>query len=116
MFLKLLKRNKSLLFVIILFICSIYLRLPHLNRHLSDSHEWGTATSMIALENLNVQGALKHKFCIIQTYPREADKYIQNQGFHFFNYEGYGYYTSFPLFQLFCLFSFLKGCILTSMS
>jgi len=96
------------LILVVLFVLSVALRTPHLNRPLSDSHEWVTATSMISIENLIDQGAWKHHFCILMTYPREADKWVDNLGFHMLGTNGQGYYTSFPPFSIIFAFFFLS--------
>jgi hypothetical protein len=86
--------------ILLLFALSVGIRSAYLNRPLSYHHEWVTAQSMIALENLTAQGAIKHKFAIVQTYPREADKFVKDRTVRAVNREGYGYYTSFPPFSI----------------
>jgi hypothetical protein len=56
---------------------------------------------MIALENWESQGALKHNFCILQSYPLRADKYICNMG-RTMDKNGNWYYTTFPPFAVIC--------------
>ena len=73
---------------------------PYLDRPLSDHHEWVTAQTMIALDNLRTQGALAHLFTPIQTYPLPADKFVFNAGMKVLDKDGNGYYTSFPPFAV----------------
>ena len=86
--------------IVFCFLVSVLIRAPNLNRPLSDHHEWVTAQTLIALQNLRTQGALKHKLVPIQTYPLPADKFVFNLEMNAFDGDGNGYYTSFPPFSV----------------
>ena len=86
--------------VLFCFLASVVIRAPNLNRPLSDHHEWVTAQTMIALQNLHAQGALRHRFVPIQTYPLPADKFVYDLGIKVHDENGNGYYTSLPPFSV----------------
>lgn len=86
--------------IILLFLLALIVRLPHINRPLSCHHEVLTAMSMITLENWQSQGALEHNCCLLQTYPRETDRFVMNRGMRLVDEAGKGYYTSFPPFSI----------------
>lgn len=75
---------------------SFGLRLPRLDRPLSEPHDWITAQSLIALDILDAEGLARHSFAIPQTYPGTANRYVRNAGIRLFDTAGVGYYTSFP--------------------
>ncbi len=84
-----------------MFFIAVLIQYPDLDRHLVKKQAWVTAQTMIALENWEMQGAAKHFFCILQSYPLAADKYISNMG-RTMSREGNWYYTSFPPFSVIC--------------
>jgi hypothetical protein len=86
--------------VLVLALVSVAVRLPYLDRPLSDRHDWITAQSLIALEILQAQGLRAHAFSIPQTYPGEANRQIMNAGIRLIDSRGIGYYTSFPPFSI----------------
>lgn len=93
--------SNDLAIIFALFLISILIRCPNMDRHLSGRQEWVTAQSMIALENWQSQGAIKQHFCILHSYPLKADKYISNMG-RTMDKQGNWYYTSFPPFSIIC--------------
>jgi hypothetical protein len=93
--------------IFLLFFLSVLIRYPDLDRHLVKKQAWVTAQTMIALENWKSQGALKHHFCILQSYPLKADKYISNMGRSMDN-NGNWYYTTFPPFAVICPYLVFK--------
>lgn len=103
-------KNKVVYFYIlfILFLASVALRLPDLGRPLSDHHEWVTAHTMIILKNWESQGALKHNFCLLTTYPEKANKFIPNLYGRAMSNSGDGYYMSFPPFAVIFPFVLFK--------
>ena len=108
------QKKRKLVYILFLlsFLCASYsTRFPHIDRPLSGGNEWVTAMSMIALENLAIQGALPHKFGIIQTYPQPADKYVNVSSY--MNEKGDGYYMSFPPFSIIFPFLIFKVLFLT---
>ncbi len=86
--------------MVLLFLLALVVRLPHINRPLSCQNEVLTAMSMVTLENWQSQGALEHRFCLLQTYPLKTDRFIMNRGMRLMDEDGKGYYTSFPPFSI----------------
>lgn len=69
----------STLFILIgIFILSVIIRLPNLNRPLSKHHEFVTAVSLRVLDIWDQEGAAKYNFNPVMNYPGEANKYINN--------------------------------------
>jgi len=97
---KVIKKGIYLAVLCGMFIFSIMVRYSYLNRPLSDHYEFVTAQSLLALKNWETQGALKHKFCILQSYSLKTDKFIWNTGMRIMNDKGDGYYVSEPPFSL----------------
>ena len=82
--------------ILFCFLFSLVVRVPHLDRPLSDHHEWLTAHSLISLDNWRSQGALEHNFALLQTYPSPANRFAKTPPTTLFAKDGKGYYTSFP--------------------
>ncbi|HHT9139661.1 MAG TPA: hypothetical protein ACFYEA_04080 [Candidatus Tripitaka californicus] len=87
------------LILISLFILSVVVRLPNLNRPISRHHEYGTAGVLIHPQIWYEEGGLKHRFCLITTYDNKADKNINNES-TISDSGGNYYYTSFPPFAI----------------
>jgi len=90
-----------------LYILSLVVRLPRLGLPLSDHHEYVTAHTLIALENLDSYGP-KYWFHNIQTYPGKANRFIPWATTRSFDKNGIGYYTSYPPLALILLFFVFK--------
>lgn len=88
-----------MLILLALFLLSVAVRYPGLGQPPSE-HQWSTAQSMITLLNWQTQGALKHSFCLIQTFPLNADKYVFSGWMRLMDGNGNGYYTGFPPFSI----------------
>jgi len=104
-------KSKKMRFFCLIFICflfSVALRMSYLNRTLSDHHEWVTAHTMIALENWESQGALKHRFCLLTTYPSQANKFVPSTYGRLMDNQGNGYYASFPPFAVIFPYALFK--------
>ncbi len=84
--------------VVVCFLFSAAWRAPHLDRPLSDHHEWLTGHTLVTLDNWRTQGALDHNFALLQTYPSPADRLVDGPLIKQFAEDGKGYYTSFPPF------------------
>lgn len=80
-----------------LFILSVVVRLPNLNRPLGRHHEWLSSTVLRHQQIWYENGALKYKFLPIMTYNNKADKNINNQASQK-DAAGNFYYTSYPPF------------------
>jgi len=94
--------NKTigLFIVLFFFIASIVIRIPFLDKPLGDQHEWVTAHTLIALDNLDNRPLKEHWFRNIQTYPGAANKYINWVTTRIMDKNGISYYTSYPPFAI----------------
>ncbi|MCU0292892.1 MAG: hypothetical protein MUF10_13020 [Thermoanaerobaculaceae bacterium] len=86
----------SLVALAVLLAVSVAVRVPGLGRPLGEAHDWITAQSLIALEILDAEGLVAHRFAIPQTFPGDANRYVRNAGIRLLDPQGRGYYTSFP--------------------
>lgn len=86
--------------LLVLAITSVVIRLPNLNRPLSDHHEWLTAHTLITLDIWKSQGAGKYFFAPVYTFPGELNKNISNEGLGGIkDKSGNYYYVSYPPFS-----------------
>lgn len=84
----------------ILFLCSIFLRTPNLNRPISKHHEFNTAFFLIPMEIWEEEGIQAHGFSPPYNYTNVADKNISEPiGIKEGNFNGTYYYLSFPAFS-----------------
>lgn len=95
----------GILFVIVLFCISVAIRSPITGRSFGDQHEWATAHTLIALEILQSEGAIRNAFRNIQTYPGENNKEIKWVTTRIMDTQGISYYTSYPPFALILAYS-----------
>ena len=84
------------LVILSLFLIAFWVRFPHLDRPLGDHHEWVTEHTLIILQNWESQGALKHKFDLLMTFPGENNRGVAEYTGRLINKAGEGYYVSFP--------------------
>jgi len=75
-------------------------RIPHLDRPLACNHEGLTAMTLTTLRNWQTQGAIANRFCLIQTYPLNTDRFVQTRDIQLINDDGIGYYVSCPPFSV----------------
>ncbi|MCX8007492.1 MAG: hypothetical protein N3B11_05180 [Coriobacteriia bacterium] len=92
-----------------LFAASVWVRLPNMGRPLGEGHEWLTSTVARNLEIWERDGALKHRFLPIFTYPGAANRYINNQGSDHMDAQGNYYYTSYGPFAYIAPYLALKA-------
>jgi len=72
------KHNRSALWLVLFFIISILIRLPHLNRPLSKHHEFNTAVILLGLESWKQGGGAKNfNFIPLLNYQSPADKLLE---------------------------------------
>lgn len=91
--------NKKYWFIL-LFLISIFIRVPNLNRPLSKHHEFNTAFFLIPMEIWEDEGIINHGFIPSYSYTNLNDKNINNPiGIQEANFEGTYYYLSFPSFS-----------------
>jgi hypothetical protein len=88
---------RNVLILIILFIISILVRVPNLDRPISKHHEFNTAFFLIPMEIWNEEGIVKHGFLPPYNYTNSNDKFIAEPiGIEEGNKQGIYYYLSFP--------------------
>ena len=100
---------KDLLIVFILFMITIGIRLPNLNRPVSKHHEFNTAFFLIPMEIWNEEGVVRHGCIPPYNYSNENDKYIIDPiGIEHGNKNGTYYYLSFPAFSYLAPYAFIQ--------
>lgn len=90
-------RQLSALILVLLFVLSVVVRLPNLNRPISRHHESTLAITLRYQQIWHEEGGFRHKFCLISTYGNKADRNINNTG-RLKDSEGNYYFVSFPPF------------------
>lgn len=70
--------RKHLLLLLLIFLFSVFIRLPTLNRPLSKHHEFCTAVALRILHIWHQAGIFAYGFNPVMTYPHAADKFINN--------------------------------------
>ena len=103
------KRTFPLLFGI--FLLSVILRLPQLNRPLSKHHEFCTAISLRIMQIWYDNGIEKYNYNPVMTFNNPADKFINNSANasgKMIDKEGNYYYVSHPPFAYYFPFFLFK--------
>src|ERR1043165_255669 len=103
------KRTLPLLFGI--FLLSVAVRLPQLNRPLSKHHEFCTAISLRIMQIWYDNGIAKYGYNPVMTFNNPADKFINNsanQSGRMIDKEGNYYYVSHPPFAYYFPFFIFK--------
>ena len=67
-----------IIILITVFLISVVVRLPNINRPLSKHHEFVTAISLRIINIWEINGASKYNFNPVTNYPGAANKYIDN--------------------------------------
>ncbi|MBL6875556.1 MAG: hypothetical protein ISR01_02090, partial [Chitinophagales bacterium] len=67
-----------ILIILGIFLLSVLVRIPNINRPLSKHHEFVTAVSLRVLDIWSTEGAMKYGFNPVMNYPGEANKNINN--------------------------------------
>lgn len=89
----------TILFLI--FLTSVLVRLPNINRPLSKHHEFITAVALQPMKVWQAEGAMKYGFKPVMNYKGKANKYINNWASptgEIIDNEGNYYYVSHPPF------------------
>lgn len=106
--------SKSTILILLgIFIVSVLVRLPNLNRPLSKHHEFVTAVSLRVLDIWDQEGAMTYNFNPIMNYPGEANKHINNWASttgEMIDDEGNYYYVSHPPFAYIFPYFVFKLC------
>lgn len=103
------KRTLPLLFAI--FLLSVVVRLPQLNRPLSKHHEFCTAISLRIMQQWYDNGISTYGFNPVMNYSNPADKFINNHANAsgaMVDKEGNYYYVSHPPFAYYFPFAIFK--------
>ena len=88
------KKTLGILFGV--FLLSVIVRLPNLNRPLSKHHEFVTGVSLLPMQIFSMEGAATYNFSPVMSYPNKADKHIKNHASRLKDAEGNYYYISHP--------------------
>ncbi|MDH3346503.1 MAG: hypothetical protein OEM02_00185 [Desulfobulbaceae bacterium] len=72
------KHGINIAILIILFVISIIIRKPYIDRPISHNFEWSTAHSLIVQQVWFEEGAVKNLFAQKMNFKNEADKFINN--------------------------------------
>ncbi len=81
-----------------LFIVSILVRSPHIDRPLSTNYEWVTAHTLVTLQIWEDEGIITHGFRPIYTFSNPNDHYIKCPISGISDNSGNYYYVSYPPF------------------
>lgn len=101
----------TLALLIGIFLLSVLVRMPNLNRPLSKHHEFVTAVSLRVLDIWDQEGAWKYHFNPVMNYALPTDKYINNWASttgEMIDEEGNYYYVSHPPFAYILPYSIFK--------
>lgn len=105
-------RIKVIFLIIGLFLLSILVRIPTLDRPLSKHHEFCTAVSLRIMQIWDEAGIANYNFNPVMTYPNVADKFINNYAsgsgkmldaegnYYYVSHPPLAYYVPYFLFQL----------------
>ncbi len=88
--------NHPYFVIILLFLFSVLVRVPNLNRPLSKHHEFCTALSLRIMQIWTHAGVTTYHFNPVMSYPGDANKFINNQAPSYFDKNGDAYYESYP--------------------
>ncbi len=89
---------KTYLLLIAIFLISVLVRVPHLDRPLSKHHEFCTAIVLIPLQNWAENGASTYRYSPSITFEGTANQHIENLTAYPVEAEGRYYYLSHPPF------------------
>lgn len=87
---------KTFAVLLVVFLCTVFLRLPDINRPLSKHHEFTTSFVLRIQQIWWQRGALTFHCNPVMNYSGAANKFINNQTFSDFDADGNSYYISYP--------------------
>ncbi len=93
--------TSTILILFGIFLISVLVRIPNLNRPLSKHHEFVTAVSLRVIDIWEKDGAMQYNFNPVMNYPGEANKHINNWASttgEMIDDDGNYYYVSHPPF------------------
>ncbi|MEO6870554.1 MAG: hypothetical protein ABI168_12965 [Ginsengibacter sp.] len=103
---------RVIIILITIFLLSVLVRLPNINRPLSKHHEFVTAISLRIIEIWQMDGAAKYDFNPVMNYPGAANKYINkfasttgkmvdaNGNYYYVSHPQFAYIFPYLAFQL----------------
>lgn len=98
--------------LLLIFLLSVLIRIPTLNRPLSKHHEFCTAVALRVMQIWDEAGIATYGFNPVMTYPNAADKFINNYAsgsgkmldaegnYYYVSHPPLAYYVPYFLFQL----------------
>ena len=102
-------RKKYYLFIIVfLYLTSVLIRTPYIDRPLSVRYEWVTAHTLVTVGIWMEEGIIEHKFNPIYTFPNPNDHHIKCPISGVSDDEGNYYYVSYPPFSFILPFFLFK--------
>ena len=102
-------RNSLWFFLLCLFLLSVAIRAPHINRPLSTNYEWVTAHTLVTLQIWSEEGIVHHRFAPIYTFNNPNDHFIGCPPSGISDDDGNHYYVSYPPFSFILPFLVMKG-------
>ncbi|GIV42988.1 MAG: hypothetical protein KatS3mg035_0111 [Bacteroidia bacterium] len=100
---------KYSLSLLLVFLISILVRLPYLNRPLSGNYQWLTAHTLITYDIWNQEGIVYHHFLPVYTYPDSVNHHIPIGDLGSVEKNGRLYYVSYPAFGFIFPYIFTLG-------
>ena len=97
--------RSNLLLLSLIFLISILVRLPNVDRPLSSNYEWVTAHTLVTLNIWDEEGIINHSFNPIYTFSNPNDHHIKCPISGVSTESGDYYYVSYPPFAF--IFPFL---------
>lgn len=88
--------RKTIWWLFALFIISVAIRIPNLNRPLSKHHEFCTALTLIIVQAWKDEGITSRNFNPSTTFSLPADKFINNCSMDTMQRDGHFFYLSHP--------------------
>ena len=82
-------------FILGIFLISICVRIPHLDRPVSKHHEFNSAMILIPMDVWEEEGLSKHHWSPVMSYTNPGDKKVNNMTKEYMQVEGDYYYLSF---------------------
>ncbi len=102
-------RKSALTWVVILFIVSLFLRIPFLRRPLDGQHDWLTLHTLLTVSIWNQTGLQASHYALVMTWPNPADRFISYlDRATVEDTQGNTYFIAFPPFAFLLAFSVFK--------
>jgi hypothetical protein len=102
------KNLTHILILFIIFLFSIYIRLPNLQRPLAGHHEGITAHALTTLQNWQNKGLIAHHFSPILSYPVPGQNHTACINGSICDQQGNVYYVSYPPFAFYAPYIVFK--------